>query len=145
MFPGDNIYNVGLIRELSLSQFTFKDLEQYKSIEKEYEANKRKYHQSYEMFFVTANGFSIEYQKMIENIDYAITYLGITKLNDYLKDMGDGWFEKYHPMSHSLLEAREMIYEEPSAKNSLDYFDDELIENEVSEAIEFEGELEFDF
>jgi len=68
---GDSIEKSGLLREFSLSQFTFQSIEQFKAISKEVEANKRKYNQSYEGFFINEDG-TLDYQSMINEVDLAI-------------------------------------------------------------------------
>jgi hypothetical protein len=70
LVPGDTFYKSGLLRELSLSQFTFLSYSQYKNWTREYLRLKNKYFQSYEMFFIQ-DGI-LNYQAMIENIDKAI-------------------------------------------------------------------------
>ncbi|MGL4498278.1 MAG: hypothetical protein ACRCU2_04370, partial [Planktothrix sp.] len=70
LVPGDTFYKSGLLRELSLSQFTFLSYSQYKNWTREYLRLKNKYFQSYEMFFIQ-DGI-LNYQAMIENIDRAI-------------------------------------------------------------------------
>lgn len=76
---GDSIQKSGLLREFSLSQFTFQSLEQYKSISKEVESNKRKFNQSYEGYFINEDG-TLNFKEMIKEIDYQIS-LGVESLN----------------------------------------------------------------
>ena len=76
---GDSIQKSGLLREFSLSQFTFQTLEQYKSISKEVESNKRKFNQSYEGYFINPDG-TLNFKEMITEIDYQIS-LGVDSLN----------------------------------------------------------------
>lgn len=56
---GDTIEKIGLLREFSISQFTYQTIEQYLAVEKEVQRNKRRYNQSY--------------QEMIETIDKIIS------------------------------------------------------------------------
>jgi hypothetical protein len=71
VYPGCTIENPGLLREFSLSQFTFQTVNQYKSWKREYERFVRLYGQSYEMFFLNADG-TLNYQKMVESVDASI-------------------------------------------------------------------------
>ena len=68
---GDTIEKTGMLKELSLSQFTYQTMEQYLKIEKEYERNKRKFEQSYEGFFLNKDG-TLNYQEMIIVLDELI-------------------------------------------------------------------------
>jgi hypothetical protein len=76
---GDSIQKSGLLREFSLSQFTFQTLEQYKNISREVESNKRKFNQSYEGYFINSDG-TLNFKEMIIEIDYQIS-LGVDSLN----------------------------------------------------------------
>ncbi len=71
VLPGNTIYNPRIIREFSLSQFTFNTYQQYKNWKQEYERHLRRYAQSYEMFFINEDG-TLNYQQMIEEIELAI-------------------------------------------------------------------------
>jgi hypothetical protein len=70
-FPGCTVENAALLRELSLSQFTFKTHEQYKTWSKEADTLRSHYGQSYEMFFVDDEGY-LDYQRLINEVDAAI-------------------------------------------------------------------------
>jgi len=70
-FPGCTVENAALLRELSLSQFTFKTHEQYKTWTKEADTLRRRYGQSYEMFFVDKEGY-LDYQRLVNEVDAAI-------------------------------------------------------------------------
>ncbi len=71
VLPGNTIYHPRILREFSLSQFTFNTYQQYKSWKQEYERLLRKYGQSYEMFFINQDG-TVDYQQMIEEVELAI-------------------------------------------------------------------------
>jgi hypothetical protein len=71
VYPGCTVEQPSLLREFSLSQFTFETLEQYKGWLREYQRFLRRYGQSYEMFFLNERG-TLNYQLMVESIDYAI-------------------------------------------------------------------------
>jgi hypothetical protein len=70
-FPGCTVENAALLRELSLSQFTFQTHEQYKTWTKEADTLRRGYGQSYEMFFVDEEGY-LDYQRLVNEVDAAI-------------------------------------------------------------------------
>jgi hypothetical protein len=70
-FPGCTVENAALLRELSLSQFTFQTHEQYKAWSKEADTLRRRYGQSYEMFFVDDEGY-LDYQQLVNEVDAAI-------------------------------------------------------------------------
>jgi hypothetical protein len=70
-FPGCTVENAALLRELSLSQFTFQTHEQYKAWSKEADTLRRRYGQSYEMFFVNEEGY-LDYQRLVNEVDAAI-------------------------------------------------------------------------
>jgi hypothetical protein len=80
---GDTIEKTGILREFSLSQFTYQTIEQYIAIEKEVLRNKRRYNQSYEGYFINPDA-TLDYQTMITEIDKAIAKgaLSINKILD---------------------------------------------------------------
>ena len=71
VLPGNTVYHPRILREFSLSQFTFNTYQQYKSWKQEYERLLRKYGQSYEMFFINQDS-TVDYQQMIEEVELAI-------------------------------------------------------------------------
>ena len=79
---GDTIEKTGILREFSLSQFTYQTIEQYIAIEKEVQRNKRRYNQSYEGYFINPDA-TLDYQSMILEIDLAIAS-GALSINKYL-------------------------------------------------------------
>ena len=79
---GDTIEKTGILREFSLSQFTYQTIEQYLAIEKEVQRNKRRYNQSYEGYFINSDG-TLDYQSMINEIDRAIAS-GTLSINKFL-------------------------------------------------------------
>jgi len=68
--PGDTHRVSGLLREFSLSQFTFKTLDQYLAWEKAVEKRKKKYGHSVEGFFIVDG--KLDYQRMVVTIDNLI-------------------------------------------------------------------------
>ena len=111
---GDNIKRYGLLRELSLSQFTFNTIKQHETIEREYSAMKRKYNQSYEMYF-TDNKGKLNFQLMIDTIDEIIRNGGmsIKSILDKNKTRNNDYF---HPENK--------VYEALNAKVIIDEYED---------------------
>lgn len=70
-YPGCTVESAALLKEFSLSQFTFQTLDQYRSWHREYLRLLRSYGQSYEMFFLNSDN-TLNYQAMIEAVDKAI-------------------------------------------------------------------------
>ncbi len=97
---GDTIEKVGLLREFSISQFTYQTREQYEAIEREVGRNKRRYNQSYEGYFLNDDG-TLDYQLMIETIDEIIAS-GAHSINEVLD-------KNYH-------RARDLSINHPEAK-----------------------------
>lgn len=79
---GDSIEKSGLLRELSLSQFTFKSINQLLAIEKEFQRNKRRFEQSFEGYFINEDG-TLNYELMIKTIDLMIQK-DLISFNQYL-------------------------------------------------------------
>ena len=71
VLPGDTIYTARLLREFSLSQFTFKSYQQYKYWTQEYQRVRRKNGQAYEMFYIYKNG-RLNYEQMILDVNSSI-------------------------------------------------------------------------
>jgi len=97
---GDTIEKTGILREFSLSQFTYQTISQYLAIEKEVQRNKRRYNQSYEGYFINEDA-TLDYKSMIKEIDSAISS-GALSINNYL--------DKYRHRS------RDIDIEHPEAK-----------------------------
>jgi hypothetical protein len=68
---GDTIEKTGILREFSISQFTYQTIEQYLAIEKEVQRNKRRHNQSYEGYFINQDG-TLNYELMIKTIDQIV-------------------------------------------------------------------------
>ena len=75
--PGDNILKIGRPAYFSTSQFKYHTAKQYDSWKKTGEKLKRKYGESFEIFFSNADG-TIDYQRMIVTVDRMIRE-GITE------------------------------------------------------------------
>lgn len=69
--PGDNYIKPGLLRECSLSQFTFNTFEQWKVWNAFYSRNKDKYGHSFEECFLNPDG-TLNYREMINEMYEAI-------------------------------------------------------------------------
>ena len=69
--PGDTGYKAGLLREFSLSQFTFRTIVQFKAWNVLIDKLKKDYGQSIEMFFINDDK-TLNYQAMIEWFDNAL-------------------------------------------------------------------------
>lgn len=111
---GDNIKRYGLLRELSLSQFTFNSIKQHEAIEREYSTLKRKYNQSYEMYF-TDNEGKLNFQLMIDTIDEIIRKGGMS-IKSYLDKNKTRNNDSYHPENK--------VYEALNAKVIIDEYED---------------------
>lgn len=105
VMPGYTIYKPRILREFSLSQFTFNSHQQYKSWKSEHERLIRKYSQSYEMFFLNDDG-TVNYQKMIEEIELAIRQ-GKKRFSDIDKKMHRNYKKLYQ--SHDESECLEKL------------------------------------
>jgi hypothetical protein len=122
-FPGDSIIKPGLLRELSLSQFTYKSIQQFKNIERQYTSSKNKFSQFCEMFFT--NGNHLEYEKMIFKMYDAIKN-GASDLIKFF-DPSDHRFrdiEMNHPEHEKYCSIREKIYQ--IVESEIDEFDLEI-------------------
>jgi hypothetical protein len=80
--PGDTLFTCGLLRELSLSQFTFKNRLQRETWEKHIIRLKEKNGQSLEMYFETLEG-KLKYQNMVETVDLAIAQ-GVSNFKEFI-------------------------------------------------------------
>jgi hypothetical protein len=79
---GDTIEKTGILREFSISQFTYQTIEQYLAVEKEVQRNKRRYNQSYEGYFINQDG-TLNYELMIKTIDQIVA-TGTLSINQEL-------------------------------------------------------------
>jgi len=94
-FPGCTVENAALLRELSLSQFTFQTHEQYKAWSKEFDILRRRYGQSYEMFFVDDQGY-LNYQQLVNEVDAAIR-AGKMSFLDGVDKRQSNFYRHYQP------------------------------------------------
>jgi hypothetical protein len=69
--PGDNLLKTGLLREFSISQFTFCTMKQFVKWEKETSKLKNKFGQSVERYFLAPDG-KLDFGAMVENCDRLI-------------------------------------------------------------------------
>ena len=123
---GDTIDKIGLLREFSVSQFTFLTIEQYLEIEKEIARNKRRYQQSYESYFINED-LTLNFAKMIETIDLLINQ-GITSINDHF-DLHDHRHRHTeiinHPEANNLIKIKELLYPLEKENPNNDISDDD--------------------
>ncbi|NER28423.1 MAG: hypothetical protein F6J89_12500 [Symploca sp. SIO1C4] len=70
-FPGCTVESARLLRECSLTQFTFQSKKQFDSWEREQKRLRDKTGQSYESWFINDTG-SLDFQEMIETLDEMI-------------------------------------------------------------------------
>jgi hypothetical protein len=68
VYPGMTLKNASLLREYSLTQFTYRDIEQYRGWESESNRLRKRYGQSYEMYFLNSDG-TVNYQLMLQALD----------------------------------------------------------------------------
>lgn len=146
---GDTIQKSGLLREFSLSQFTFLDVDQFKSIEREVNFNKRKYCQSYEGFFINEDG-TLDFESMVKEIDTALSKgcLSINLLMDKSRHRTRRGHHK-HPQSEILEKVRNTLLRPEIAKIEDWFFDDinnlSLVCDENGNMYEVTHTEEFDF
>lgn len=135
---GDTIEKTGILREFSLSQFTYQTIEQYVAIEKEVQRNKRRYNQSYEGYFINSDG-TLDYQSMITEIDKAIAN-GVLSINKYLDKSRNRArdIDIEHPETH-VYQAVKAQANAGAAVNTDSQSDDE---SAISMPVFFEGDLD---
>lgn len=80
---GDSIYDAGILRECSISQYLFMNASQRDSWEKEQTWLKDHFGQSYEAWFTDPQTKKLNYQKMVETLDYAIAN-GYTSFKSFI-------------------------------------------------------------
>jgi len=80
LHPGCTIWKVGLLREFSLSQFTFDSVEQFREIKSQWELHKNKYGQFMEALF--SEGTALDYATMIVAVHRLITAGSKTLMED---------------------------------------------------------------
>ena len=71
LVPGDGFFKPGLLREFSLSQFTFPTMQQFVEWEKRVTRMKDKFGQSLERYFIGRDG-KIDFNSMVKEIDRLI-------------------------------------------------------------------------
>lgn len=105
LVPGDGYPKSGLLREFSLSQFTFKTLEQYQGWSKAIGTRKEKLGQSLEQFFINPDG-TLNYLEMVKTVDSLIQQDVINpfKVLDASRNVAQP-----HPEFETLLNVRKFI------------------------------------
>lgn len=121
---GDSYEKAGLLREFSLSQFTFQSVEQFKNIEREMNANKRKYGQSYEGYFINDDG-TLNFQEMITEVDKAIgeNAHSLNKVFDKSRNRHRTQ-DMYHPEQENLDKIRLALFKPITQDDAIDFLDD---------------------
>jgi len=135
-YPGMTIETSGLIREFSLSQFTFQTYEQLKSWRKEYEKFLNTYGQSYEMFYLNEDG-TLNYQKMVVEIDAKIRS-GKLNFFDGLDKRAANVYRQYlrHEMFNCLVATKNNLDKRYQYTSSMDELDDlDLLGEDDSEIL----------
>ena len=126
--PGDSIQKSGLLREFSLSQFTFQTIEQYINLNREVESNKRKFNQSYEGFF-TNDDDSLNFESMIKQVDLHIRN-GENSLNKIFRERWSKCgMNKTHPASSTLKTVRDTLLRPELDKNAMDWFKSSVVKS----------------
>jgi hypothetical protein len=82
LVPGDSYFKSGMMREFSLSQFTFSTRKQYLSWKKAVETAKEKYGQSLEAYFCNDDG-TLDFAEMVLTVCH-MTMTGVEKPFEYL-------------------------------------------------------------
>jgi hypothetical protein len=80
LHPGCTIWKVGLLRECSLSQYTFDTVEQFKAVKRQWELHKNKYGQFIEALF--SRGKALDYAAMIVAVHRLIASRSTTLMED---------------------------------------------------------------
>lgn len=107
--PGDSFYKCGLLREFSLSQFTFKTFEQYISWKKVINRAKNKFGQSIERFFINEDN-TLNYSLMIETVDKMIDEGVLHPFEHLDKHRNIGRRENLnHPQLETLLQVKNKL------------------------------------
>lgn len=105
--PGDSFIKVGMLKEFSISQFTFKTLEQFRSWEKAVIRNKEKYGQSLECFFINED-HALNFQTMVEAVDKMISD-DVLNPFEFLTEYTKVRQGKPHPMNEDYNKLKEMF------------------------------------
>ena len=107
--PGDSYIKPGLLREFSLSQFTFDSWQQWKAWDKAYTRRKDKYSQSFEMFFENPDG-TLDYKSMVNTIDRLIREGCIDPIAALDRNENIYRKEIEHSQKQTLLAVKEHLY-----------------------------------
>jgi hypothetical protein len=146
LFAGDSKIVYGLLREFSLSQFSFKTIEQFKSLEREYLSNKRRYGQSYEMYFLNEDD-TLNYELMI------LTIADLIKQGEYVinpildKSRNRHRMNIYHPEYDVLQKLNRLIQDDDNnSDDSLLFPNEDGNYEEINlTEIEYNDDNVFDF
>ena len=129
--PGDSIQKMGLLREFSLSQFTFQTVEQFKNLKREVESNKRKFNQSYEGYFTNDDG-TLNFETMIKQVDLHIRN-GENSLNKIFRQrQAQCVMVRCHPASSTLKNVQSTLLR-PVERNEMETFEFLMQNGDVDE------------
>ena len=107
LLPGDSFYKPGLLREFSLSQFTFQSLGQYNAWDKAIFRAKEDYGQSLEMYFLNDDG-TLDYEEMLKTVDRMISD-GVDKPFHVLSKSRHDWKTLGHPSKETYGRVKELL------------------------------------
>jgi hypothetical protein len=105
LIPGHSFYKAGLLREFSLSQFTFRTLDQLNSWEKVVSRLKEKYGQSLEMFFLNDDE-TLNFQLMVSTVNEMVNAGVMNPLEVFDKQRRK---RTEHPHFQAFLALKELI------------------------------------
>lgn len=127
--PGDTLHSCGLLREFSLSQFTYRNRAQRESWEKHVARLKQAYGQSIEGYFENEKG-QLNYQKMVDTVDLAISE-GCENFKTFI-DKHRNRPQSEHPNFYAYLEMKSKLalygIVNPSLDEDLDFLSDDDID-----------------
>jgi hypothetical protein len=128
VYPGVTVISPSILREFSLSQFTFKTYEQYKSWCKEHNRLIQEFGQSYEMFFLNEDA-TLDFTRMVETVDTAIR-LGKNSFFDGLPRhiVRDKYVKSYHASNDTLQKVAKQLGILYNCNLLADLSDNEIVE-----------------
>jgi hypothetical protein len=122
---GDSIVKIKRIRYFSLTTHTYKTIEQYKAWKKFHERRVEKYGLGIELYFLNEDGKSINYKKMVEDVDEMI-----------VNGMEPQMLDKHYNFSKRLLEEtrkKQIAYNRAKVKmeEALKYVEEEYDDEDL--------------
>ena len=166
---GDNLPCVGYLKEFSYTSFLYKNYREYCLVKNECEKLKRKYGQSYEMFYQNKDG-TINYDAMMAKISYLVSkgLDGVSIYKYLLSEIKISENDKYHPNFNRLNKLKNKLLSKWIDKNNhqnnsvndldldfdnIEFWDndtkseylDDSIEIYQNNSLDFDGNIEIDF